>query len=178
MVLRRRAEVADPVRLGRLPALAVVDPPGVDHDQGRLGGAEAVGHLDDAPGVVREPPGPHVQVGALVVDEQRRLEPGDLADRLDELGVVGQERLRVDEGREPVLVDPRLRLLRPSSGQTASASKAATDQRGRMPDILMTGTSLRVIGRGPLTSPAARPADSGTGRAPPAGSAASGGFRA
>ena len=38
------------------------------------------------------------QVGALVVDEHGRLEAGDLADRLDELGVVGQERLRVARG--------------------------------------------------------------------------------
>ena len=42
----------DAGRLRRVPALAVVDAPGVDHDDRRLGGAQAVGHLDDAAGVV------------------------------------------------------------------------------------------------------------------------------
>ena len=55
---------ATPGGLGRAPALAVVDAPRMDHDHGRPVGPQPVRHLDDAPGVVGEPPGPDLQVGA------------------------------------------------------------------------------------------------------------------
>ncbi len=90
-VLDRRALEGDAGGLGRAPALAVVDAPGMDDDDGGSVGAEAVRHLDDAPGVVGEPPGPDHQVGVGVVDQRGRLEPGGLADGLDELRVVRQD---------------------------------------------------------------------------------------
>ena len=69
-----------------------------------------------------------MQVGRLVVDQHRRLEAGDLADRLDELGVIGQERLRVGERGEPVLVDARLRLLGPGLGHCRQHDEGRTER--------------------------------------------------
>ena len=119
-VLGGRALERDARGLGSAPALAVVDAPGVDHDHGRPVRPEPVRHLDDAPGVVGEPPGPDLQVGARVIDQGRRLEPRDLADRLDELRVIRQDRpgLRVGDRLEPVLVDPgRCRRPFPAAGR-------------------------------------------------------------
>ena len=48
-VLPDLAPVADPGRLGRPPALPVVDPPGVDDDDRRLPGAQAVRDLGTVP---------------------------------------------------------------------------------------------------------------------------------
>ena len=62
-VLGRSAEIASAGRFGRVPALAVVDAPGMDHDDGRLRRSQAIRHLDDAASVVRKPPGPHVEIG-------------------------------------------------------------------------------------------------------------------
>ena len=42
---------------------------------------------------------------SVVVDQQRRLEPPHLAHRLDELGIVGQQRRRIDKPSQLVFVD-------------------------------------------------------------------------
>src|SRR5260370_24799629 len=75
-VLGWRAEITDASRLRSFPALAIVDAPRMDDDQGRFGRAEPIGHLDDAPRVVGEAPSTHVQVRVFVIDEDRRLEAG------------------------------------------------------------------------------------------------------
>jgi hypothetical protein len=107
LVLFQRAEVGHAGRLGRVPTLAVVDPPGMDHDHGRAVGPQAIGHLDDPAGVVREPPGPHSEIGPLLINERRRLKSPQLPHRLDELGIIGQQRLRVSQRNQPVVIRPR-----------------------------------------------------------------------
>ena len=97
VVLLWRAEVANPRRLRRPPPLAVVDPPGMNHDHGRIGRLELVWHLDDPASVVRKPPGPHLEVRSFVIHQQRRFVPRQLLHRLDELRIIGEQRRRVLE---------------------------------------------------------------------------------
>ena len=65
--------------------------------------AKLVRHFDDAAGVVRKSPGADIQVGVVVVDEQGRLEPLRFDYRLDEFGIVGQERFGVFDWRQGIV---------------------------------------------------------------------------
>src|SRR2546425_8395391 len=55
-------------------SLAVVDAPRMNHDNRRACGFRVIRNLDDAAGIVGEPPGPDGEVGLGVVDQRRRSE--------------------------------------------------------------------------------------------------------
>ena len=112
MILGRRTEVADAGRLGCLPSLAVVDAPRVHEDHRRARRFDAIGHLDNATGVVRKTPRANVQIGAFFVDKQWRLEASLFDDGLYKLRMIGQQRLRVFNDGQAILVRSRCRLLR------------------------------------------------------------------
>jgi hypothetical protein len=95
MVFFDRAEVSDARRFRRAPALAIVDAPRMDHDDGSLGGAKAIGHLNDPASVVRKSPRAHRQVRPLVIDQHRRLKPPQLPHWLHELRIIRQQRRRI-----------------------------------------------------------------------------------
>ncbi len=106
LVLRGSALKGHTRRFGSAPALTVIDAPRVNHDNGGSIGAKSIRHLDDAPGIVAEPPGSDFQVRFGIVDQDRRLEAGSLADWLDEPREIRQDRSRVRQRYQPVFIDP------------------------------------------------------------------------
>ena len=88
---------------------------------------------------------------SCVVDQQRRLEPSPLADRLDELGMVGQERLRVGQGREPVLVDPRPWLPRPGRGQDGQNTNSDKPNQRKGARVIIRKSPSEFMDGGPCT---------------------------
>jgi len=86
------------------PALPVVDAPGMHDDHGRVFRPQAIGHFNDAAGVVGKAPGADVEVRVLLINKSGGLEPGLLAHRLDEIGMVRQQGLGVANGSELILV--------------------------------------------------------------------------
>ena len=104
LVLFERTKIAHAGRLGSRPALTVVDAPRVNHDDGGFLGAESIGQLDNAARVVRKSPGPHAQIGVAVIDQSSRLESPHLSDRLHEFRVIAQQRRRIFQQRQRVVV--------------------------------------------------------------------------
>jgi hypothetical protein len=95
VVFLQGAKVGDSGRLWRLPALAIVDAPGVHHDHRGLAGPQPIGNLDDSAGVVGKPPGSHREVCAFVADQERRFISPQLAHWLDKLRKISQQRWRI-----------------------------------------------------------------------------------
>ena len=110
-VLGRRALKGDAGGLGSAPALAVVDAPRVNHDDCRLGRLQSVRHLNDPACIVRKPPGPHAEIGPLIVDQQRCFEPSFLLDRLDVFRMIGQNGVRIRQFFQAILIDSRCRFV-------------------------------------------------------------------
>lgn len=92
MVFSRGTEIGDAGGLGGIPALAIIDAPGMDHDESGLSGAEVIGDFDDAAGVVTPAPGADVQVGLGIIDEEGGFPTIGFADRFDPLRMIGKER--------------------------------------------------------------------------------------
>jgi hypothetical protein len=109
VVLLLGAEFRHASRFGRVPTLAIVDPPRMDHDDGGLGRLQVIGKLDDAAGVVGKSPCPHAQIGSFVNDQRRRLEVSRLHDRLKELRMICQQRFWIFDSHEPIVVQTRRR---------------------------------------------------------------------
>src|SRR5262245_14134063 len=98
------------------------------NDRGLLG-VEPVGHFDDAAGVVRKSPRADFEIGALVVDQHRRLETRPGANRFDVLGMVAEQRPGILDRRQAVVIDALLVLLARSTG---GAKHEQRDRDGRL----------------------------------------------
>lgn len=104
MIFGGGAEISDTGRFGSIPALAIVDAPGMDHDESGLGGLEVIGDFDDAAGIVTPAPGSHMEIGVRVINERRSFPSAGLADRFDPFGMISEQWFGVADGNELVWV--------------------------------------------------------------------------
>ncbi len=104
VVFRRCAKIRHTRRLWRAPSLLIVDGPGMNYDDRRVRRTETVGHFDDAPGVVGETPGAHVEIAVVIFDERGRFIADFFHHGLDVLGVIREEGQRILQLGQGVVV--------------------------------------------------------------------------
>ena len=107
-VLGGGAEVGGARGLGSVPSLPVINSPGVDHNHGRRAGLKPVRHFDDAASVIGKSPGADVEIGMVVVDQQRRFVASKFCDRFDEFWMIGEEWRWIVKESQSVVIGTRL----------------------------------------------------------------------